>query len=146
MRRVTGIVAIAGCGLALTGCGSWMPSLDFTGAFNSAPTSATLRIESEPPGADARVSTGPTCKTPCSVPVPASGDFTVSFALNGFLPQTVPVHALPPENREFGQPPVVRFDPSPVLAQLEPAPPPPGKKRNKKPVNRTANTQKPAPQ
>jgi len=117
-----------------------MPSLD----FSSAPPSGTLKIESAPPGAEARVSTGPTCRTPCSLPVPGTGEFTVSFALPGYLPQTIPVRALPPEF-QFGAPATVRFDPSPVVAQLEPAPPPPPVKKRKKPA-KTATTQKPAGQ
>ena len=102
-----------------------MPSL-----LSSTPPATTIQLESEPAGADARTSVGPGCRTPCSVGVPTTKDFTVTFTLAGFQPLTVPVAPVPPTDpRDVGQ--GVRFDPSPVFAQLEPAPPPPtkGKKR-----------------
>jgi hypothetical protein len=115
-----------------------MPSVDFTSVINQGPPpAATLRIESEPPGADAKLAAGPSCRTPCALQVPSSGEFTVSFALNGFLPQTVPVRALPVDYREGGG---VRFDPSPVFAQLEPAPPPVIQKKLKKRPPKTATS------
>jgi hypothetical protein len=136
-----------------------MPSIDFTGALAPAPQAAALRVESEPPGAEARVAmpggeargalppgadqrgaAGPSCRTPCALQVPASGEFTVSFALNGFLPQTIPVRALTLDYREGGG---VRFDPSPVFVQLEPAPPPtppPGARKKKPRPPKTATS------
>jgi hypothetical protein len=47
-----------------------------------------------PPGADASVSTDASCRTPCSLAVPLADAFTVSYALTGYLPQTVPVRPL----------------------------------------------------
>ena len=52
-----------------------------------------MQFESEPAGAEARTSTGQTCRTPCSLAVAAS-EFTVSFALPGYQPQTVPVRVV----------------------------------------------------
>ena len=49
-----------------------------------------MQFESEPAGAEARTSLGQTCRTPCSLAV-AANEFTVSFTLPGYQPQTVPV-------------------------------------------------------
>jgi hypothetical protein len=74
-----------------------------------------LQFESEPAGAEVRTSGGQTCKTPCALAVPAA-DMQVTYNLNGYQPQTVPVKLVPPEPGDFGSPP--RFDPSPVSAEL----------------------------
>ena len=118
MRRV---IAIAAASLSLAGCSSF--STDY---FKSAPVTMQVQIESNPPGADARTSLGQTCKTPCSVtlPVPESGDFTVSYAMPRFQPVNVPVQII----REPGNlitAGTARPDPNPVVAQLQPAGPPP---------------------
>ena len=39
------------------------------GLLRSAPPTEELRIESEPPGADAKTSQGQTCRTPCELTV-----------------------------------------------------------------------------
>ena len=57
----------------------------------------TLTINSTPPGAEARTSTGGVCRTPCSLQVPSTGDLTVTYSLDGFTPQTVSVKAIPAE-------------------------------------------------
>ncbi len=118
MRRV---IAIAAASLSLAGCSSF--SMDY---FKSAPPTMQVQIESNPPGADARTSLGQTCRTPCSVtlPVPESGDFTVSYAMARFQPVNVPVQII----REPGSllaAGTARPDPNPVVAQLQPAGPPP---------------------
>ena len=55
-----------------------------------------LRIESEPPGADARTAEGQSCRTPCELTVPATGEVAISFALQGYNPQTISVRAEAP--------------------------------------------------
>src|ERR1043165_3050371 len=78
--------------LLVAGCGSWAPT-----NWSFIPTSLTtganvsLTIESDPPGADARTSLGPSCRTPCMIPVPGDRSFTVSYSLNGYLPQAIQV-------------------------------------------------------
>jgi hypothetical protein len=119
MRRV---IAIAVAGASLAGCSS-MPSLDM---FKSTPPSMQVQLESAPPGADARTSLGPGCKTPCSVSVPApdTGGFSVSYALNKYQPSTVQVQVI----RNSGgltDPATATTDPNPVFAELQPAGPPP---------------------
>src|SRR5688572_23110702 len=121
MRRV--IVTVA-CGLLLAGCSS-MPSMDFLPSLSGGGANIPARFESEPQGADVRTSNGQTCKTPCSLALPAA-DFTATFSVNGYQPQTVPVQIRSPEVRseaEFAG--VAEFSPNPVVAALEPAPPPP---------------------
>lgn len=136
MYRVR-LLAIAACGIALTGCSA---GSDF---FKTAPVTVTLRFESEPQGAEVKTSTGQTCRTPCALAVPAA-DLTASFALNGYQPQTVPVKVvladpLMGENE-------TRFSPDPVLAELEQLPPPKKKPAPRKPApRRPAATTAPAP-
>jgi hypothetical protein len=101
-----------------------MPSLSSGGP------AVSLTIESDPPGADAKTSVGPSCRTPCMVPVAADREFTVSYALNGYLPQVIAVTPRMPEPTRFepevgGGPPAPDLSPNPVFAQLQPAPPPP---------------------
>jgi len=129
MRRV---IVVALSGAALAGCSSF--SLD---SLKPAPQVVQLQLESVPSGAEARASTGQTCKTPCSVAVPASdAGFSVSFALPRFHPETVPVQVINIPG-DLGSPDVLKVDPNPIVVQLRPAGPPP------KPVR--AKPKKPKP-
>src|SRR5581483_10758557 len=74
-----------------------------------------------------------TCRTPCSLSVPAA-DFTVTFNLPGYQPQTVPVRlvtsdAAPDRAAEEAVPTPPRLAPNPVYAELAPVPPPPPPKK-----------------
>jgi hypothetical protein len=127
MRR---IIMVAIIGASLGGCSSF--SLD---AFKPAPPTLQVQLDSVPPGADARTSLGPSCKTPCSATVkaPESG-FSVTYTLDKFQPVTIPVQVI----RDAGDSSLVTLDPNPVVAELQPVSPPPkaaGKKivRPKKP-------------
>jgi hypothetical protein len=112
------VIAIAACGLILAACSMSMPSLDM---FRSGPATEVLRIESEPPGADARTPEGQSCRTPCELTVPAAGEIAISFALQGYNPQTINVRAeAPPTSFAEGAPPA-RMQPNPVYAELTPA-------------------------
>lgn len=111
-----------------------MPSMDF---LKPAPQQIVARFESEPAGAEVRASTGGTCRTPCALSVPAQ-NFSATFQLTGYLPQTVPVQVREPEVRAdagFASP---EFAPNPVIAALEPMPPPPKKPVKPKPKRPTA--------
>jgi hypothetical protein len=117
MRRV---IVIAAAGACLAGCSSF--SWD---SFKSAPPALQVRLESIPPGADARTSVGPGCKTPCSVAVPApDSGFTVTYTLNKFQPVTIPVQVVRIPG-DFTTPASTNIDPNPVVAELQPAGPPP---------------------
>jgi hypothetical protein len=134
MRRVvamatTGAILAVGLG----GCSSF--SLDY---FKSTPPQVQVQLESNPPGADARTSLGPGCKTPCSVSVPAPDTgFSVSYALAKFQPATVPVQVI--HNPDDVGPGTTVTDPNPVYAELQPTGPPP------KPVHKPMRPKKPKP-
>ena len=49
------VIAVMACGFTLAACSASMPSLNF---LSSAPPSEALRIESDPPGAEAKTSLG----------------------------------------------------------------------------------------
>jgi hypothetical protein len=117
MRRVI-VIAVAGASLA--GCSSF--SLD---AFKPTPPALQVQLDSVPPGADARTSLGPGCKTPCSVAVaPPDSGFSVTYTLNKFQPATVPVQVIHIPG-DFTTPASTTIDPNPVVAELQPAGPPP---------------------
>src|ERR1700751_6041304 len=84
--NLTRAVALVSCGLGLAACSGLDLGLD---VFTVKPTTTVLTIESSPPGAEARTSLGGTCRTPCTLPIASAGDFTVSYALNGYQPQTL---------------------------------------------------------
>jgi hypothetical protein len=134
-------IAIVVTGLDLAGCSS-----------RPTPPSFEIQLESTPPGADARTSFGPGCKTPCAVnaPVP-DGNFTVTYTLEGFQPATIPVQ-VSGSPAGFMTPGTTRIDPNPVVAQLQPIVPPkperkpmPPKKRNKPAAPVAAGSAFPAP-
>jgi hypothetical protein len=132
MRRV---IAIAVAGYSLAGCSSL--SWD---AFKATPPTVQVQLESTPPGADAVTSLGPACKTPCSVAVaaPDSG-FSVTYTLNKFQPVTIPVQVVRISG-DFSAPGSTAVDPNPVVAELQPAGPPPKAARKK-----VLKPKKPAP-
>jgi hypothetical protein len=122
MRRV---IMIAAAGLSLAGCSSF--SWD---AFKSTPAAVPAQLVSTPPGADARTSLGPGCRTPCTVNItpPEGSDFTVSYTIDKFQPATVPAHVIrtPGDWTSSGS---ARVDPNPIAAELQPmAPPKPPRK------------------
>ena len=132
MRRVIALVA-AGLSAGLSGCSS--VSWDM---FKSAPPTVQVQLESSPPGAEAKTSLGPGCRTPCSVSVPApDAPFTVSYALNKFQPASVPVNVIRSPG-DFTTPASITTDPNPVFAELQPARPP-------KPVRKPHRPKKPKP-
>jgi len=132
MGRISGVVAIASLGVGVAGCSitNWIPS--------SAPAAVTVQVESEPAGAEAKSSVGPSCRTPCTLSVATAKEFTVTFTLTGYQPQTVPVTPRPTgDPRESSG--EVKFEPDPVYAQLEPAAPIKGKKKAPDQAPKTAH-------
>jgi PEGA domain len=113
MLRVRFVAAVVGMGSALAGCSSssapsWVPSW-----MTVAPPTQALQFESQPPGADVRAAQGQTCKTPCALALPLTNQ-TVTFAMNGYLPQTVPVEVHDSS----------AFAPNPVEVTLQSSTPP----------------------
>jgi hypothetical protein len=131
-----GAVAAAACALALAGCAanSNMPSLGLPNLdlFDS-PSTGTVTVHSNPTGAEARASNGSTCHTPCALSMPLNEGFTVTYTLDGYLPETVAVKSIPPQKSAIIDMTPNRFEPNPVWAELKPEPvappPPPAKKR-----------------
>ena len=105
------------CGFTLAACSASLPSLDF---LKSSPPTEALRIESEPPGADAKTSLGQSCRTPCELTVQRGDEFSVTLALNGYQPQTVSVRPEAPAQALGGVP---RLAPNPVYVELCRPPP-----------------------
>jgi hypothetical protein len=128
MGRAGGVASVALLGICLAGCGvsNWIPSWDLK--FPSAPPPAsTVQVESEPAGAEAKASIGPSCRTPCALTVATSNPFTVTFTLAGYESLTVPVAPRPAgDPRDSSE--ALKFDPDPVYAQLEPTAPAKGKR------------------
>jgi hypothetical protein len=101
------IIAALVCGI-VSGCSSALPSLDF---FKSSPSTETLRIASEPPGAEAKSTSGQSCKTPCELEVQPGSDQSITLALNGYQPQTVPLRQDGGDTGKLG--------PNPVIVKLQ---------------------------
>jgi len=111
-------ILILAAGLGLAGCSSFsMPEM-----FKSTPPSATVQLESLPPGADARVSNGQSCKTPCSLVIPAAENLSVTFSLPKYQSETVAVQIMRDQVSSSGG---ALVDPNPVYAELQPAAPAP---------------------
>jgi hypothetical protein len=113
-------LAVLICSVGLASCGSFaMPGFD---ALKPKPTTTLLLIQSTPPGAEARTSLGKTCRTPCTMLIGSGEDFTVSFALNGYMPQTLTVHSTMSEGGFMTAASPV-LNPASLFATLEPVTP-----------------------
>lgn len=113
----------------------------------SAPAATTMQFESEPAGAEARTSIGQSCRTPCSLAVSAN-EFTVTFMLAGYQPQTVPVRVVAPSDSTRdpnSEPDAPRLVPNPVFVQLQPAAPPPAAHKKPPAKKKPKAAPKPAP-
>src|SRR5215217_1897930 len=71
--------------------GCWFPSPFSLFADKPKKAAAMLRLDSDPPGAEAQASFGMSCHTPCILPLGGDGDFVVTFVRPGYLPVTVPI-------------------------------------------------------
>ncbi len=127
------VFVIAGGALALAACSS---SPDWMSFGKSGPMLDTVSFESEPPGAEAKTSSGQTCRTPCSLALPVESPLTVTFTLNGYAPEAEKLEMI----QATGEPP--RFGPNPVVVELTPAQQQP--RATKKPVAKKPATKKPA--
>jgi PEGA domain len=137
MKMGRAMAAVAG-GLSLAACSFAMPSMDF---FSSKPTTASLSIESNPPGADARLSTGGTCRTPCAVTVPLGNEFSVIVALDGYTAETRTVRPVSAEASAGSPGATALLDPNPLFVELKPTAQPkpaPPKKKRRRPIQTAA--------
>jgi hypothetical protein len=118
-------MAVTAIGLA--GCSSFSSTGDYFSSLRSPPPAIQVQLESTPPGAEARTSLGPGCKTPCSVSVsPTEGmtSFLVNYSLPGRQPAGVPVQVVKESGGMFSYD-TYKASPNPVVAELQPIGPPP---------------------
>jgi len=138
---------------ALSGCGALpsVPSFNLP-SFNKPGT--PVHVTSIPPGAEASFATdGQSCTTPCTLTAPnGMGTYNVSFKLNGYQPQSVPVRIAVNESSSMqsgdaGTASNTVITPDPVMAELEPFAPaavkPPAARTKAKPAKTTAATSAP---
>jgi hypothetical protein len=126
-------LVFSGFALLLCACSGWPRGAGF-GLFGSTPATpatASIDLDSDPQGAEAKTSLGASCQTPCALEVPTSGAFSVTFTREGYTAQTVPVQVQPGQEKA-----TVKFAPNPVFAQLGPAPG--AKKKPAKPAPKPA--------
>jgi hypothetical protein len=137
------VIAILGAAFALAACSSssdvfktpdWLKS----DSFEMHPALETIRFESEPPGADAKTSTGQSCRTPCALALPGGKPFDVTFTLTGFQSDVEKVEAF-----DIGDG-TTKLRPNPVLAELAPLPPPKAVKKKRVMHKRKTAAKRPA--
>jgi hypothetical protein len=127
VAAITPVISLAG--LALAGCSSTsLPS--WLQTTPPPPPTQALQFNSQPQGADVRTADGQTCKTPCTLAVPVQIQ-TVSFAMIGFVSQSVPVQVA-----QGSDPP--QLQPNPVEASLQALPKPAAKPKPHKPKPKVA--------
>jgi hypothetical protein len=112
------IIAVLASGIIVSGCSTSLPSLDL---FKSTPSTETLRVETNPPGAEVKSASGQSCRTPCQLTVQPGSDQSITLALNGYEPQTV---ALRQEAGDSG-----KLGPNPVVVELKTLTPVAAKKK-----------------
>ena len=113
MRRA---LMLAICGVSLSACTS-----SNLLQLESKPATVSLALESQPPGAEAKLASGASCTTPCTLPVTAAaGGVAVTYSLPGYKTQTVQVDVVPSATAAEGP----RLEPNPALVELEQAPAP----------------------
>ena len=161
MRRAIALVlscaALSGCG-ALPNMPSFslpsfnMPSLSVRGA----PAGTPVHVTSVPPGAMASFGRDDqSCTTPCTlIATNGAGTYNVSFKLNGYQPQSVPVRIAVNESSSMqtgdaGMASTTVITPDPVVAELERFAPaamkPPAARTKPKPATTTAAISAPPP-
>jgi hypothetical protein len=129
------VAAIFSGALILSGCAM---NLD---AFKPAPLVDNVRIESEPPGAQAKSANGQSCVTPCALALPTDAPATVTFTLNGYQPATENLQVV----QDTASQPQLR--PNPLHVDLAMIPPPPKPIKRAKPksiATKKTNTEKTA--
>jgi len=149
-RAITLVLSFA----ALSGCGALpsMPSLSLPSlkmpSFSGGSASGTpVHVTSVPAGAEASFGKE-SCTTPCTLDAPnGAGSYNVSFKLNGYQPQSVPVRIAVNESSSMqsgdsGVTPTTVITPDPVMAELT-ALKPPAARTKAKPMTTSAATAPP---
>jgi hypothetical protein len=130
------VIAIVCAGFALAACESnpdWMKSPDWMKMpdFKMEPATESVRLESEPAGAEAKASNGQSCRTPCALALPGNAASTVTFTLAGYQPDSEKLDLVSMGDGTS------QLRPNPLLVELTPLPPQP---KSKKPAPRKKKT------
>lgn len=136
------VIAIVCAGFALAACESnadWMKTPDWMKMpdFKMEPATESVRLESEPPGAEAKASNGQSCRTPCALALPSAGAATVTFTLAGYQPDSEKLDLVAMGDGTS------QLRPNPLLVELTPLPPQP-KTKTKKPAPKKKTSAKTA--
>ena len=124
------VIAIVCASLALAACDSnpdwmktpdWMKAPDFSNPFKMEPVQESVRVESEPPGAEAKATNGQSCRTPCALSLPDTAT-SVTFTLSGYQSDSEQLELIAMGDGTS------QLRPNPLLVELTPLPPPPKKK------------------
>jgi hypothetical protein len=109
---VRNVLALILCGTALAACSN------IPGLGGDQPK---VSLETTPTGASASLSSGGTCKTPCTLPAPdKAGEYSVTFGLTGYNTATVPFKVtIKKENWYSSETPTI--EPNPITATLQQA-------------------------
>lgn len=127
------VIAITIGAFSLAACSS--TNLD---ALKPAPSVDSVQFESQPPGAEAKVSNGQTCTTPCALALPTDAPLTVTFSLNGYNPDQESLEPLIETGRQ------TKLQPNPIRVELTAAAKPAVKKPTRKRAVRKPAARKPA--
>jgi hypothetical protein len=134
------VIAIVCAGIALAACESnpeWMKTPDWAKMpdFKVEPATESVRLESEPPGAEAKASNGQSCRTPCALNLSSAGAATVTFTLGGYQPDSEKLDLVAMGDGTS------QLRPNPLLVELTPLPPQP---KSKKPAPKRKTSAKTA--
>jgi len=133
---------VVGAGLALAACSSsdtpdWFKGDTYTLDLKPAPVMDTVRFESTPAGAEAKVSNGQACRTPCALALPANASYSVTYTLAG---HTTATEKISPLDNGDG---TAKLQPNPVVVEWETGPA--MSKPVTKPRTRRKTSARPAP-
>ena len=104
-------LVLALCGAAVSACSN------IPGLGGDPPK---VSIESNPPGANASLSSGGSCRTPCSLPAPdKSGEYQVTFGLTGYSAHTVTIKVTASKENWYSSEKIT-VEPNPVTTTLQP--------------------------
>jgi hypothetical protein len=140
------VIAIVCAGLALAACESntdwmktpdWLKAPDFSKTSFGGPAQEDVRLESEPSGAEAKTTSGQSCRTPCTLALPANAATTVTFNLAGYRPESEKLEPTPMGDSTS------QLRPNPVLVELTQLPP--STKKPVAPSKKKKTAAKPAP-
>ena len=107
-------VVLVICGLLVSACSNIIPE-------EKSALPSKIILESDPPSAEVRLSSGGSCRTPCSLPIPdKAGSYTVTFNLPGYKPREETVTVTREKSNWFASE-KTKIDLDTIVVALEPA-------------------------